>query len=124
MRLLPLPKRPKIWHKTAMETVVLVIHLFLAIALIGVILLQPTADGGGLTSSSSSMSGFMSPRGSANLLTRTTAIVAFLFMVSSLTLVVLSGAHKPTTILDKIDENASVPVETTAPAAPAVPTSK
>ncbi|HCM83099.1 MAG TPA: preprotein translocase subunit SecG [Alphaproteobacteria bacterium] len=91
-----------------MESVVLVIHLFLAIALIGVILLQPTADGGGLTSSSSSMSGFMSPRGSANLLTRATGILAFLFMVTSLTLVILSGAHKPSSILDQIDEAAPV----------------
>lgn len=115
-----------------METVVLVIHLFLAIALIGVILLQPTSDGGGLTSSSSSMSGFMSPRGSANLLTRTTGIIAFLFMVTSLTLVVLSGSHKPSSILDHIDDTAPA-VETGAPAdqapekpaeAPAVPTGK
>lgn len=112
-----------------MESVVLVIHLFLAMALIGVILLQPTADGGGLTSSSSSASGFMSPRGSANLLTRATGIIAFLFMISSLTLVVLSGSHKSVSILDHMDETA--PVSTDAeqasekPAeAPAVPTGK
>jgi len=117
-----------------MDTVVLVIHLFLAITLIGVILLQPTADGGGLTSSSSSMSGFMSPRGSANLLTRATGIIAFLFMITSLTLVVLSGAHKTTSIMDQVEETApTVPSADSPPPvsgaeapvnAPAVPTGK
>lgn len=105
-----------------MDTVVLVIHLFLAFALIGVILLQPTSDGGGLTSSSSTMSGFMSPRGSANLLTRATGILAFLFMVTSLTLVVLSGSHKQVSILDQMDEAVPVSTDTTsAPASTAAP---
>lgn len=124
-----------------MDTVVLVVHLFLAFALIGVILLQPTSDGGGLTSSSSTMSGFMSPRGSANLLTRATGILAFLFMITSLTLVVLSGSHKQVSILDQMDEatpavsttdTSSAPASTAAPdvpekaqeKAPAVPTGK
>ena len=118
-----------------MENVVLVIHLFLALSLIAVILLQPTSEGGGLTSSSSSMSGFMTPRGSANLLTRTTIILALGFMSTSLSLVVLSGMHKPTSVLDQIDAKApatsantpAVPVPPTAPAKPvmpAVPTGK
>lgn len=106
-----------------MDTVVMVIHLFLALALIGVILLQPTADSGGLTSSSSSMSGFMTPRGSANLLTRTTIILALGFMSTSLWLVVLSGSHRQTSVLDQIDSASApkVPVTAPAPAAPAKP---
>lgn len=112
-----------------MENVILVVHLFLALSLIAVILLQPTSDSGGLTSSSSSMSGFMTPRGSANLLTRTTIILALGFMASSLTLVVLSGTHKKTSILDQIDTNVApatpaVPTEPVKPTAPVVPTGK
>lgn len=99
-----------------MENVVLVIHLFLALALIGVILLQPSSDGGGLTSSSSSFSGFMTPRGSANLLTRTTGILAFLFMITSLSLVVISGSHKKESVLDQIEKT-----DAAVPAVPAVP---
>jgi len=99
-----------------METVVLVIHMFIALALIGVILLQPSTDGGGLTASSSSMSGFMTPRGSANLLTRTTIILALGFMMTSLALVALSGLHKQNrSILDQIS---SEPAATDAPAVP------
>jgi len=104
-----------------MDTVVLVIHMFLALALIGVILLQPSADGGGLTSSSSSFSGFMTPRGSANLLTRTTMILAVLFMTTSLALVILSGTHKQNSVLDQVDDTASAPAPVAAPAAPAKP---
>ncbi len=121
-----------------METVILVLHMFIALALIGVILLQPSADGGGLTSSTSSMGGFMTPRGSANLLTRTTIILAFGFMLTSLGLVVLSGMHRNTSILDQIPAAGSsaaapavpvtpvVPVksEPVKPSAPAVPTDK
>ena len=95
-----------------MENVVLVIHLFLALALTGVILLQPSADSGGLTSSSSSFSGFMTPRGSANLLTRTTIILALGFMATSLTLVVLSGSHKKDNLIDQLEQSQA----TTAPA--------
>jgi preprotein translocase subunit SecG len=116
-----------------MENVVLVIHLFLALALIGVILLQPSAEGGGLTSSSSSVSGFMTPRGSANLLTRVTIILALGFMATSLTLVVLSGVHKKDSVLDQIDNNSAGAPATTSDItpsdkkgveAPAVPTEK
>ncbi len=103
-----------------MENVVLVIHLFLALALIAVILLQPSSNDGGLTSSSSSVSGFMTPRGSANLLTRITIILALGFMTTSLTLVVLSGVHKKDSVLDQIDSNAAPAVPTDA-AKPSLP---
>lgn len=104
-----------------MENVLLVIHLFIAMALIGIILLQPSADSGGLMSSSSG--GFMSPRGSANLLTRATMILAGLFMLSSLSLVALSGAHKDQSIFDKVSAEEQAPEAAAKPAeAPAVPT--
>jgi preprotein translocase subunit SecG len=65
-----------------MLTVLIVIHLMLVIALIGVVLLQKS-EGGGLISSTS---GFLSSRGTANVLSRTTALLAAGFFVTSLVL--------------------------------------
>ena len=56
-----------------MHTVVIVIHLMLVLAMIGAVLLQKS-EGGGLGIGSTG--GFMSSRGTANVLTRTTAILA------------------------------------------------
>ena len=63
-----------------MIVVVIVIHLILVLGMIAVILLQKS-EGGGLVSSTS---GFMTGRGTANVLTRTTAILAFFFFLTSL----------------------------------------
>jgi len=65
-----------------MLTVIIVVHLMLVIALIGVVLLQKS-EGGGLISSTS---GFLSSRGTANVLSRTTALLAAGFFVTSLVL--------------------------------------
>jgi preprotein translocase subunit SecG len=65
-----------------MLTVIIVIHLMLVLALIGVVLLQKS-EGGGLISSTS---GFLSSRGTANVLSRTTALLAAGFFVTSLAL--------------------------------------
>src|SRR6202040_1023787 len=65
-----------------MLTVLIVIHLMLVIALIGVVLLQKS-EGGGLISSTS---GFLPSRGTANVLSRTTALLAAGFFVTSLVL--------------------------------------
>jgi preprotein translocase subunit SecG len=70
-----------------MLTVVIVIHLMLVLAMIGVVLLQKS-EGGGLISSTS---GFMTGRGTANVLTRTTALLAAGFFVTSLALSWLAG---------------------------------
>jgi preprotein translocase subunit SecG len=70
-----------------MLTVVIVIHLMLVLAIIGVVLLQKS-EGGGLVSSTS---GFMTGRGTANVLTRTTAFLAAGFFVTSLALSWLAG---------------------------------
>jgi preprotein translocase subunit SecG len=66
-----------------MLTVVVVVHLMIVAALIGVVLLQ-RSEGGGLGVGSSG--GFMSSRGTANLLTRTTAFLALGFFATSLLL--------------------------------------
>ena len=81
-----------------MQHVIIVIHLMLVLALIGVVLLQ-RSEGGGLGIGSTG--GFMTSRGTANVLTRATAILAGLFFVTSLALSILAGVgHKPGSILE------------------------
>ncbi|APH54079.1 Protein translocase subunit secG [Granulibacter bethesdensis] len=73
-----------------MNTVLLIIHLFVTLALIGVVLIQRSEGGGLGIGGSQGMGSFMSGRGTANLLTRTTAILATLFMLLSLALALLN----------------------------------
>lgn len=95
-----------------MTEVILIIHLFLAIALIGSVLLQ-RSEGGALGIGGGTMGGMMTARGSANLMTRATGIIAACFLSTSLLLAVLSSSNKaPTSILDR-------PAATGAPSAPA-----
>lgn len=83
-----------------MQTVLIVIHLMIVLALVGLVLIQ-RSEGGGLGIGGGS--GFMSARGTANALTRTTAILATLFFITSLSLGILSRYQaKPTDILDRI----------------------
>ena len=82
-----------------MLTVVIVIHLMIVLAMIGVVLLQKS-EGGGLGMGGSGGGGFMSSRGTANVLTRTTAILALGFFITSLVLSILAGFdRKPRSIL-------------------------
>ncbi len=88
-----------------MQTVLIVIHLMIVLALVGVVLIQ-RSEGGGLGIGGGS--GFMSARGTANALTRTTAILAALFFATSLGLGVLSRFEsRPTDILDRIQQGTS-----------------
>lgn len=78
-----------------MQTVLIVIHLLIAMALIGVVLLQRSEGGalgigGGGGGSGAGFGGLMSQRGAASTLTRTTAILAFCFLVTSMSLTFLS----------------------------------
>ncbi len=75
-----------------MSNILLIIHLLIALALIGMVLIQ-RSEGGGLGiggggGGGGGMGGFMTGRGTANLLTRITAVLAGLFMVSSLGLTI------------------------------------
>jgi preprotein translocase subunit SecG len=80
-----------------MHTVVIVIHLMLVLAMIGTVLLQKS-EGGGLGIGSTG--GFMSSRGTANVLTRTTAILAGGFFATSLILsIIASHDRKPSSII-------------------------
>jgi preprotein translocase subunit SecG len=73
-----------------LTTVLLIIHLFVTLALIGVVLIQRSEGGGLGIGSSQGMGSFMSGRGTANLLTRTTAVLAAVFMALSLTLALMN----------------------------------
>ncbi len=73
-----------------MTTVLLLIHLFVTLALIGVVLIQRSEGGGLGIGTSQGMGSFMSGRGTANLLTRMTAILGTAFFVLSLALALLN----------------------------------
>jgi preprotein translocase subunit SecG len=93
-----------------MMTFLLVVHGLLALALVGVILMQKS-EGGGLTGGGSA-GGLVSARGAADLLTRMTSILAALFILTSLALGWMASSR-----------SASRPIDTSLarPAAPASP---
>ncbi len=79
-----------------MATVVLVIHLLIAVALVAVVLLQKSEGGAlGIGGGGGGGGGFLTGRGTANLLTRTTAGLAGLFFITSITLTILAGQDRP-----------------------------
>ena len=81
--------------------VLLILHLFVTLALIGVVLIQRSEGGGLGIGSSQGMGSFMSGRGTANLLTRTTAILATVFFILSLSIALLSkGTTVRRSVLD------------------------
>ena len=83
-----------------MQTVLIVIHLMVVLALVGVVLLQ-RSEGGGLGIGGGS--GFMTARGAANALTRSTAILGAAFFATSLLLSILATyGDKPTDILNQV----------------------
>ena len=100
-----------------MQTLVLTIHILIALALIGVVLLQ-RSEGGGLGIGGGGGGGFMTARGTANLLTRVTAILAACFFATSLILAILAGAGRENvSIIDEvINESPAAPAS-----GPAVP---
>jgi len=109
-----------------MLTVLLVVHVLVTIALIGIVLIQKSEGGalgiGGGGGGGGGMGGFMTGRETANLLTRTTAVLATLFMGLSLAIAVVTGASKePGSILDSQPNTVQSAPATTAPAVPATP---
>ncbi|MEK9850704.1 MAG: preprotein translocase subunit SecG [Candidatus Puniceispirillum sp.] len=101
-----------------METLILTIHILIALALVAVVLLQRSEGGGLGIGGSSSGGGFMSARGTANLMTRVTAILAVCFFTTTIALAILAGAgQKPVSIVEEVLKEAPV-----APSGPAVPT--
>ena len=114
-----------------MMAVLMVIHVFVTISLIGVVLIQRSEGGGLGIGSSQGMGAFMSGRGTANLLTRTTAVLAALFLGLSLTMAVMNRSTPGTgsSILGTPQTSTSVPLPAalpphpapSAPAGPSVP---
>ena len=105
-----------------MITIILVIHVLLALTLIVVVLLQRSEGGAlGIGGSGGGGGGFglMSARGTANLLTRATTVIAACFIMTSLLLAILAGGDRtPTSILDQPAAEQSQPQQ------PAVPLSQ
>ena len=106
-----------------MITFLLVLHLLVTLTLIGTVLIQRSEGGGLGIGTTQGMGSFMSGRGTANLLTRVTAILAAIFMGLSLTLAVLNRGT--TGVGRDILAQPAAPHATTKlplPAAPAKPT--
>ena len=97
-----------------MQSVIIVIHLMIVLTMVGLILLQKS-EGGGLGMGSGG-GGFMTNRGTTNVLTRTTAILAATFFATSLILSIFAGMdRKPRSVLTPGAPSPS------APAAPGTP---
>jgi preprotein translocase subunit SecG len=135
-----------------MATVLLIVHIMIALALIGVVLLQ-RSEGGALGIGGGGGGGFMTGRGAANFLTRATAGLAAAFFATSLLLTLIAqptqrsildvpgqpgtapkgGGQKvptsqpsqlPQIDLNKANQGQQVPADTPAPEGPKVPQSK
>lgn len=103
---------------TTSMTVMMVVHIILVAIMIGLILLQKS-EGGALGMGGGS--GFMSARGTANLLTRSTAVLATLFFISTLVLAIMfKGSTNSDSILD-LATQAPTPAVSMTPAAPQEP---
>jgi preprotein translocase subunit SecG len=101
-----------------MENVVLIIHLILALSLIGVVLLQ-RSEGGGLGMGGGG--GAMAGRSQATALGKVTWVLAIAFICTSITLTIFAAANASgTSIMDRIGGGADAPA--TAPALPDLPT--
>src|SRR5690348_898281 len=105
-----------------MQTVLLVIHLMLAVALIGAVLLQKSEGGALGIGGGGGMSGFMTGRSTANLLTRTTAILAAGFFLTSIALAVIAARSRaPNSVIDQTVPAQSLPAAPTTSPTPAKP---
>jgi preprotein translocase subunit SecG len=99
----------------ALTPMLRVLHLFVTLAMIGVVLIQRSEGGGLGIGSTQGMGAFMSGRGTANLLTRTTAILGTLFFAISLALALL---NKGTTGVGHDILTLPTPATATAPRVP------
>ena len=90
-----------------MTTVLLIIQVLIAIALTGVILLQRSE--GGALGMGGGPGGMMSGRGAANILTRSTSVLAALFFANCIALAIWTGRNADgTSVFDRIDAPAAI----------------
>ena len=101
-----------------MLTFIIVIHLMIVLAMCGLVLLQKS-EGGGLGIGSSGGGGFMSSRGTTNVLTRSTAILAACFFGTSLLLSVIAGWNRNPA--SSVRTPGSAPISTPGAPAPKAP---
>lgn len=94
----------------------LIVQTLIAVALISVILMQQS-EGGGLGVGGSS-SGFMTARGAADFLTRSTAVLGGLFIVLSIVMAAIAGATRQPTKIDTSLANTTAPIQQPAQAPP------
>jgi len=107
-----------------MQTILLVIHILVALALVGTILLQRSEGGALGIGGGGGGGGLISGRGAANLLTRTTAGLAIVFFVTSIILSILAGrGTTPPSILEETPAPPA-PTQPAEPSGPAVPLSQ
>jgi len=100
-----------------METVLIVVHLLIVLALAVVVLLQRSEGGGlGIGGGGSGPSGFLTGRGQANVLTRSTAILGAAFFATSLALaIVATRSSTPRSIIDQVAPGQARPPTPGAP---------
>jgi preprotein translocase subunit SecG len=108
-----------------MQTVIIIVHLVIVLALVGVVLLQRSEGGIGMGTGGGGgggMGGFMTGRGTANALTRATAILAGLFFITSLSLAIIAGYDRaPRSVFDSAVPQSAPPVQPGAQPAPGGP---
>ncbi|MCF6315685.1 MAG: preprotein translocase subunit SecG [Marinosulfonomonas sp.] len=98
-----------------MENVILVVHLILALGLIGVVLLQ-RSEGGGLGMGGGGGGGAMTGRSAASALTKVTWVLAIAFICTSIAMTVIAAKNSAgSSVLDRIVD---VPITQSAPIAP------
>ena len=86
-----------------MENFILIINIILAVLLVGIILLQRSE--GGALGLGVSQDNFISSRSASNFLTKTTAIIATLFIITSISLTIISKEElSSSSVLEKVDE--------------------
>ena len=88
-----------------MITVILIIHIILALSIICAVLLQKSEGGGlGIGGSGGSGGGFMTARGTANLLTKITAFLGACFFLTSILLALLSSSNNTSSIAIEVEK--------------------
>jgi len=104
-----------------LQEVLLVVHLLIALGLVGLVLIQ-RSEGGGLGMGGGGGGGggaMMSVRGTANFLSRATGVLAACFMATSIALAILAtSSTAPTSILESATPVESAPAEPDGPVAP------
>ena len=105
-----------------MQTLLFVAELIIAVTLIGFVLLQRSEGGALGIGGGGGMGGLFTARGAADTLTRTTAILAFLFFMTCIGLNILAlRGRDQTSILDSAPPSTSIPAKPQAPALPVGP---